>query len=347
METRMEITRLGYRELWILFTIEARGLGRGGMRVCLMIEGQEDVTWQNWCDLADACEASGVEGLFRSDHYLSVQGHRERGSLDAWTTLAGLAARTSRIRLGTMVSPATFRHPSMLAKSVVTVDHISGGRAELGLGAGWNEDEHRAYGFEFSTTAQRMEVLAEQLAIVHGSWTQDPFDYQGHHYTIEGLNALPKPVQKPHPNLIVGGSAGPLSARLAALWADEYNTVYADPEECTRRRSAVENAWESEGRDPKKLVFSLMTGFIVGRDQGDLIRRAERTMEASNETGDARQWLAGLGEEFVVGTPAQIVDKLGRFGAAGVDRIMLQHQLHSDVDMVGLLGEVFRQIDSN
>lgn len=315
------------------------------MRLCLMVEGQEDVTWQDWCDLAEACEASGLEGLFRSDHYLSVQGRTERGSLDAWATLAGLAARTNRIRLGTLVSPATFRHPSEVAKSVVTVDHISNGRVELGLGAGWYEDEHRAYGFEFPSTADRMEVLAEQLEIVHRSWTEDGFSFHGSHYVVENLNALPKPVQKPHPNLIVGGSAGRRSASLAARWADEYNTVSATPEECSRRRAIVAEAWEAEGRDGDQLVFSLMTGCIVAADHDELQRRARAIMEALGESGSPQRWLEGLSDEWVVGTVAQVIEKLNALEASGVGRVMLQHQLHTDTEMVHVLGsEVLNQV---
>jgi F420-dependent oxidoreductase-like protein len=309
------------------------------MRVCLMIEGQEGVTWANWCDLAQACEESGLEGLFRSDHYLSVQGRRERGSLDAWTTLAGLAARTDRIRLGTLVSPATFRHPSVIAKSAVTVDHISGGRVELGLGAGWLEDEHRSYGFDFPPTEVRMQVLAEQLEIVRRSWAEDNLDFRGRHYRIEALDALPKPVQRPHPNVIVGGSAGRRSAALSARWADEYNTVFADPGTCARRRTAVAEAWAAHGRDPEQLVFSVMTGCIVGSDDDDVRLRARRLMDAWGETGDPRSWLDGLGEEWLVGTVPEVVDRLGALSDAGVDRVMLQHQDHTDVDMVRLLGE--------
>ena len=185
------------------------------MRLCLMIEGQEGVTWDDWMALAAATEDSGLEGLFRSDHYLSIGGEG-RSSLDAWTTLAGLAVRTERIQLGTMVSPATFRHPAVLAKSVVTVDHISNGRAELGIGAGWYEDEHRACGFPFADTKTRMAVLEEQIEIVAKSWREGPFDLRGEHYTIEDLDALPKPVSKPRPNLIVGGSGGPRSIELCA-----------------------------------------------------------------------------------------------------------------------------------
>jgi F420-dependent oxidoreductase-like protein len=309
------------------------------MRVCLMIEGQEGVTWANWCDLAQACEESGLEGLFRSDHYLSVQGRRERGSLDAWTTLAGLAARTERIRLGTLVSPATFRHPSVIAKSVVTVDHISGGRVELGLGAGWLEDEHRSYGFDFPPTEVRMQVLAEQLEIVRRSWAEDNLDWRGRHYRIEALDALPKPLQRPHPNVIVGGSAGPRSAALSARWADEYNTVFSDPGTCARRRAAVAEAWAAHGRDPDRLVFSVMTGCIVGSDDDDVRLRARRLMDSWGETGDPQSWLDGLGEEWLVGTVAEVVDRLGALSDAGVDRVMLQHQDHTDVDMVRLLGQ--------
>jgi F420-dependent oxidoreductase-like protein len=308
------------------------------MRLCLMIEGQEDVTWQQWCDLAHACEDTGLEGLFRSDHYLSVGGRTERGSLDAWTTLAGLAARTERIRLGTMVSPTTFRHPSVLAKSVATVDHITGGRAELGIGAGWHEAEHRAYGFPFPETSVRMAVLEEQIEIVHRSWDDGPFDFDGSHFNITQLDALPKPVQRPHPNLIVGGSGNRRSAALAAAWADEYNTVFASPEECKRRRSRVADAWEAAGRDSDSLTFSLMTGCVVGATDSEVRARARAVMDKGGATGSEREWLAALREEWVVGTEAEAVDKLGALDEAGVDRVMLQHLAHEDTDMVHLLG---------
>src|SRR5437763_15147585 len=172
------------------------------MRLCLMIEGQEDVTWADWVALADACESSGVEALFRSDHYLSGGGKIGRGSHDAWTTLAAIAARTARIRLGTMVSPATFRHPSLLANAATTVDHVSGGRAELGLGAGWYELEHRSFGFPFPPLAERMQLLEQQLEIVTGLWTQDEYSFSGRHYTLEACQALPPPLQRPHPPAI-------------------------------------------------------------------------------------------------------------------------------------------------
>src|SRR3954471_2686634 len=200
------------------------------MRVALMIEGQEDVTWEDWVALADACERSGIEALFRSDHYVSVTGENARGSLDAWATINALAARTTTLRFGTMVSPTSFRHPSILAKAATTADHVSGGRIELGMGTGWSEIEHRAYGFPFLSMKERMDVLEEQLQIVHeGHWGEGGFSFTGEHYELVPPAPRPKPVQRPPPPLIMGGGAGPRAARLAARLADDDNTNFATP----------------------------------------------------------------------------------------------------------------------
>jgi alkanesulfonate monooxygenase SsuD/methylene tetrahydromethanopterin reductase-like flavin-dependent oxidoreductase (luciferase family) len=169
------------------------------MRVCLMVEGQESVSWDEWVAVARAAEAHELDGLFRSDHYVSVVNRFERSSLDAWITLAGLAAVTTTLRLGTLVSPATFRHPSVLAKSVVTVDHISGGRVELGIGAGWHEPEHTRLGFPFPPTRERIDTLAEQLEVIHRSWEEGPFSFEGEHYRLIEADPQPKPVQRPRP----------------------------------------------------------------------------------------------------------------------------------------------------
>jgi F420-dependent oxidoreductase-like protein len=309
------------------------------MRVCLMVEGQEGVSWDQWVALALAAEEAGLDALFRSDHYLSFSHPRERVVLDAWATIAGLAAVTERIRLGTLVSPATFRHPSNLAKAVVTADHISGGRVELGLGAGWNEAEHRAYGFPFPPTAVRMEMFAEQAEIIHRSWNDDVFDFKGKHYAIESLSALPKPANAPHPNLIVGGQGGPKSLAVAARWADEYNTNFANAETCRRRRARADEAWERAGRGEPP-VFSLMTGCVAGRDEDDLLRRATLIMGHAGGSGDPRAFLDGLPDVMVIGTVEQAVEKLRMIGGAGVDRVMMQMQAHDDVEMVHVLGEV-------
>src|SRR4051812_1258788 len=154
------------------------------MDLCLMIEGQEGVGWPEWGNLAEACESARIPALFRSDHQLNLDGVEARGSLDAWATIAALSARTSTLRFGTLVSPVTFRHPSQVAKEVVVADHVSGGRVELGLGAGWNEREHAAYGYPFPGLKVRMDMLEEQLAVVHGQWTEAPFSFAGDHYSL-------------------------------------------------------------------------------------------------------------------------------------------------------------------
>jgi F420-dependent oxidoreductase-like protein len=304
------------------------------MRVNLMIEGQEGVSWEEWIALARACEEGGLEGLFRSDHYQSVSDIAGRGSLDAWATLAGLAAVTERIRLGTMVSPATFRRPSVLARLVATADHISGGRVELGLGAGWNVREHEALGFPFPDLGERMELLEEQLEIVHRQWTEEEFSFEGRHYRLERCRAEPKPVQRPHPPLIMGGAAGPRAARLAAQWADEYNTTFATVEDCRERRARIVEACEQAGREP--IVFSLMTACVVGGDPREVLDRARRRLEASGHDGDP---IVLLGQEDkLVGTVEEVVARLQEYERAGVERVFLQHLDHADVEMVRLIG---------
>jgi len=306
------------------------------MQLCLMIEGQEGVTWPQWVALAKACEEHGVPALFRSDHYMNLDGkHPEWGSLDAWATLSALAAVTSTVRLGTLVSPATFRHPSQLAKVVATVDHVSGGRVEVGLGAGWHEREHEAYGFRFHETRIRMDVLEEQLQIVHGSWATEPFSFDGAHYKLDELRAEPKPVQRPHPPLIMGGLAGPRSAALAARFADEYNTAFASVDDARARKARVDEACERIGRD--SIPFSVMTGVLVGADQAELETRAARLGERLGATdGDAL--LRSPPSGWIVGTSEQAIEQLGALRDAGVSRVMCQQLLHDDLDAVALLG---------
>jgi F420-dependent oxidoreductase-like protein len=301
-----------------------------------MIEGQEDVTWPDWLALARACEEHGVEALFRSDHYLSVMGRGERGSLDAWATIAALAAVTSTVRLGTLVSPATFRHPSELAKVVVSADHASGGRVELGLGTGWLEAEHEAYGFPFPAMAERMAVLEEQLQVLAGAWSEGPFSFEGGHYTVRELDALPKPVQAPRPNLILGGRGGPRSVTLAARFADEYNSAHRTPAECAALRMALDSACRREGRDP--IPLSLMTTWVAGEDRAELVERAGRLAEWRGDDGGGEEFLRSVPESWLVGTVEELTAQLGELSSAGVERVMLQHLLHRDLDAVRLLG---------
>lgn len=308
------------------------------MDVCLMIEGQEDVTWEDWLALAAACEEHGVGTMFRSDHYLSVDDRRERGSLDAWATIAALGAVTETLRLGTMVSPATFRHPAVLAKMAVTADHVSGGRVEVGIGAGWWEREHELYGFELPPVGPRVDALEEQMQVVLGHWGEGPFTFEGEHFRAQDLDALPKPVQRPRPPLILGGKGGPRSLRLAARYADEYNTVMSTAAEIAAVRAGLDRACEAEGRDPATLPLSMMTGWLVGADAADLHDRSARLAEWKGTGGDGEAFLVEQRPSTIKGTVPEAIEQLRALEQAGLSRIMGQHLLHRDLEAVALMG---------
>ena len=302
-----------------------------------MIEGQEGVTWPQWRALAAACEEHGIPSLFRSDHYQNLDGrHPERGSLDAWGTIIALSALTTELRLGTMVTPTSFRHPSVLAKLVVTADHVSDGRIDIGLGAGWHQREHDAYGFPFLAAAERVDVLEEQLQILMGHWGQDEFSFTGEHYALVGLNAQPKPVQRPRPPLIMGGNAGPRSSALAARFADEYNTPFPSLEHIQRRKAAIDQACERAGREP--IPFSIMAGAILGADAGEVEQRARRVAEATGQ--DPGALLRDPPPGWIVGTLEQAAEQLAPIREAGVSRVMCNQYVEPEVEQVARIGEL-------
>jgi F420-dependent oxidoreductase-like protein len=305
------------------------------MRFCLMLEGQEGPTWDQWLRVAETAERAGFEALFSSDHYSEFE--PGGGSHDAWTILAGIAARTERLRVGTLVSPVTFRHPSVLAKVATTVDRISGGRVELGIGAGWFREEHVAHGFAFPPDRTRMEMFEEQLEIVHGLFTQDTFSFHGAHYTLERCRFAHKPVQRPHPPIIVGGKGGPRLARAIARFADEFNTVGGTPEDVERRYANVRHALERADRDPSEVTMSFMTWFFVGEDEDAVRERVARAhpREAADGTLDAM--IAELAKDNFVGTPEQVAERLSGYAAAGVERVMLNHSVFDDTESIELL----------
>ena len=253
--------------------------------------------------------------MFRSDHYLSLAGPRERVATDAWTLLAALAARTSRLRLGTLVSPVTFRHPAVLAKSAATVDHVSGGRVEVGMGAGWNVPEHEAFGFPFPETSERVRMLAEQVERVDGLLRDEPLT-----------------VQRPRPPLVIGGGARSGTTVPAARFADEYNTYGVDAAEAGKRRKRVAEACERVGRDPSTLPFSVMTPFLLD------LEHAQRFVERFPNAGPADEWFAELRRRGLAGSPDELVAGLREFEAVGVERVMLQHVVHDDLDVVATIG---------
>ena len=308
------------------------------MRVGLMIEGQEGVTWEQWCALADACEEHGVETLHRSDHYISQADEDANVAHDAWATIAALAARTTTLRFGTLVSPVTFRAPALLANAAATADHVSGGRIELGLGAGWMEREHRAFGFPFPETRVRVEMFAEQLEIVHRLWTEERVDFHGRHYTLEEAPALPKPVQQPHPAIVVGGSGGRGTAEPAARFADEYNTPFASPDEFAAIRTKVVRACERVGRDPATMRFSLMTGCVIGSTHAEALDRARLLYERRPRDDSFDAWLSSYTAAAIVGSVDEVAARLDEYERAGCEGVMLQHLAHADLEPVRLIG---------
>jgi F420-dependent oxidoreductase-like protein len=302
-----------------------------------MIEGQEGVTWEDWVRLARLTERHGLEGLFRSDHYTAII--RDRAdALDAWATLAGLAAVTERIRLGTMVSPATYRHPSVLARMAVTIDHISGGRVEVGMGSGWYEREHLENGFPFLDAKQRFELFAEQVEVVVRSWTEEAFDHEGQAYRLLGQTALPRPLQRPHPPLILGGSVRPKFAALAARFADEVDTLGAPDEELRARRQRLERACDEIGRDPATLGYSVMTACFLGDDRREAVGRIRRMFGLQSE-GEAEALLERRAGTWLAGAVEEVTARLDGLREAGVTRVFLQHLNHGDDEMVAMIGD--------
>jgi F420-dependent oxidoreductase-like protein len=308
------------------------------MRVCLMIEGQEGVGWDDWVRLAKLTEEKGLEGLFRSDHYTAIV-QPQAAALDAWTTLAGLAALTKRIRLGTLVSPATFRHPSVLARMAVTVDHISGGRLDVGMGAGWYEREHVGNGFPFLDARQRFDLFAEQVEVVVRSWTEDDFEHRGEAYELRDQTALPRPHQSPHPPLVLGGSAKRRFAALAARYASEVNTLGAQNAELEARKERLDTACVDAGRDPATLGFSVMTSCYLGVDEGAVLDRIRIFEAGRGRDSDPASLLAERRDRWLAGTVEQVAERIEELRAIGVTRVFLQHLNHGDDDMVGLIGD--------
>jgi F420-dependent oxidoreductase-like protein len=307
------------------------------MRVCLMIEGQEGVTWEDWLRLAGLAEERGFDGLFRSDHYTAIV-RAQADALDAWTTLAGLAALTERIRLGTLVSPATFRHPSVLARMAVTVDHISLGRVDVGMGSGWYEREHVAHGFLFPDGKRRFELFAEQVEIVVRSWTEEGFDHEGAAYELRDQTALPRPFQQPHPPLLLGGgNVRPRFAALAARYASEVNTLGAPNDELRARKERLDRACAETGRDPASLVFSVMTSCFVGEDETEALERVRAFLAVRGDDTDPAEVVAERRDRWLVGSVDEVAARIESLRDLGVSRVFLQHLNHGDDEMVELV----------
>jgi len=301
------------------------------MELRIFTEPQQGATYDQLLSVARTAEECGFGAFFRSDHYLSMgDGDGMPGPSDAWTTLAGLARDTEHIRLGTLLTAATFRLPGPLAISVATIDSMSGGRVELGLGAGWFEEEHTAYGVPFPSVAERFDRLEEQLAIITGLWETpigETFSFAGNHYQLADSPALPKPVQRPRPPVIVGGQGTRRTPQLAARFADEFNVPFDSLEVCARQYDLVDRACEAAGRDPGSILRSAALVVCCGTDESELARRARNIGREVDE----------LRANGAAGSPAEVTEKLLAYGNLGAKRVYLQVLDLDDLDHLRLI----------
>ena len=298
------------------------------MDLRIFVEPQQGSTYEDQLAGALLAERLGFNGYFRSDHFLAMAGDGGAGPTDSWITLAGLARETSTIRLGTLVSSATFRHPAILAISVAQVDAMSNGRVELGLGTGWFEAEHRAYGIPFP--ARRFGPFEEQLEVITGLWGTPPgerYSFEGEHYQLVDAPALPRPVQHPIP-LIIGGGGPSRTPAIAARFATEYNIGFVAEAPIAEKFAGVRRACEDVGRDPDSLVYSVALPTLVGSDENDYLRRA------SARDKDP----VAFRRDNIAGTPDEALERIARLKAIGADRVYLQTELVADLDLIEVLG---------
>ncbi|HET8616203.1 MAG TPA: LLM class F420-dependent oxidoreductase [Actinomycetales bacterium] len=302
------------------------------MDLRIFTEPQQGATYGDQLAVARRAEECGYSAFFRSDHYLSMGDVDPMpGPTDAWTTLAGLARETSSIRLGTLVTSATFRNPGVLAVQVAQVDEMSGGRVELGLGAGWYDAEHRAYGIPFPPVGERFDRLTEQLEVITGLWgtpVGERFDHDGRFYPVSDSPALPKPVQQRVP-VIIGGKGRRRTPQLAARFATEFNRAFDSAEDVARVYGYVREACGEIGRDPAELDWSAALVLCCGRDEAEVRRRAEAIGRDPDE----------LRRNGAAGTPGEVVDTIGRYADVGVQRLYLQVLDLHDLDHLDLVAE--------
>jgi alkanesulfonate monooxygenase SsuD/methylene tetrahydromethanopterin reductase-like flavin-dependent oxidoreductase (luciferase family) len=315
------------------------------MDIAIMLEGQEGLTYEQLLAVARRTEQLRLAGVYRSDHYSSVAHRTDLGSTDAWTTLGGLARETQRLHIGTLVSPATFRPPAVVAKMAATVSEMAGpapdgsSRVTLGMGTGWHDIEHTRHGFAFEDLDTRFRRLQEHLEVVTRLFdtSVQPFDYDGDFVTIR--QGIFTPVPSPRPRIAVGGRGLRRTPELAARFADELNGVFLSPTTCREQRAALSRACQRNGRDPSAVGYSLMTGCLIGATDSEFRDRAQRLLERQRDSRPVDQVLDQWAGTWVMGTPEQARDRLGELREAGVECVMLQHLLHDDLDMIDLIAE--------
>ncbi len=307
----------------------------------IMIEGQEDLTWERWHRVAERTEALGFESIWRSDHLIPDVSDDTSEASEAWISLATLADRTSRLRFGPLVTPITFRHPAVLAKMAACVDQLSNGRLEFGLGAGWHDGEHAAFGVPYPNMAERFERLEESLQLTIATWTEDNVNYNGKHYQLEDITSYPKPAQDPYPPIVVGGNGKKRTIPLAAKYGNEWNGTSQTPDEFKERRQLLRDLCQSYGRDPDSVRCSLMITLFTGRTDGELKSRIEKVAgimtKSPRMAGATPESLTEQGR--LVGTPSQVVEKLQQYEEAGCERFMLQLFDYDDMDVLDIIAE--------
>jgi F420-dependent oxidoreductase-like protein len=308
------------------------------MRFVLMIEAQQGLTYDEQLTIARRAEAAGFEGFFRSDHYASFPGPADNPTTDAWAVLAGLSRETSTIRLGVLVSPVTFRLPGNLAKLGATVQEMSGGRLEVGFGAGWNDVEHAGYGFPFPPIGERADRLEEALTIVRGLWEEpDGWSFDGRYYQV--ADALFRARPEPRPPIIVGGEGRPRSMRIAARFADEFNLTSSGPDLVASKLREFRGVLDAAGRDPDSIRRSAMVGVMIGADETEVQARGRDLRVALGlDPEGPSEWLDQRRARWIVGTPDEARAMVRRFTDAGVERLMLQNFLPRDLEMIDLIG---------
>lgn len=310
-----------------------------------MIEGQEGLTWERWFRIAERVESLGLDSLWRSDHFVSLMGHPERPALECWTSLTALAQQSRRIGFGPLVSPMTFRHPALLARMAAAVDGLADGRLVLGVGAGWNEGEHQMFGIPMPPVKERMDRLEEGIAVIKALWTGGPVDLDGRYYPLRRAVALPRPVQRPGPSLLVGGDGEIRLLRIVARYADEWNSHAPGPDAYRVKLARLEEHCKAVGRDPADIRRSWMGGVLIGRDERDLLdkgRWLQSFLAALAEVAPDDTPQALKRRSWLVGTPDQVASQLKAWSAAGVDRVMFQYYNLDDMDGLALLAEVNR-----
>ena len=319
------------------------------MRFALMIEAQQGLSYADQLAIVQRAEAAGFESFFRSDHYASFPGSTDQATTDAWAVLAGLSRETSKISLGALVSPVTFRHPGNFVKLVTTVDEMSGGRIEVGVGAGWNDADHKQHGLPFPDMKERADLMEDQLALLHGLWEEKAgWKFDGHQIKVRGGKLIPGPVQhddrpvgkngRRRPRILTGGDGSPRGFRLAARYADEFNLTGASPNVAREKGAELDAACAAAGRDARSLTRSAMVGTLIGRDRDEVARRADALLAEFGEEGKSGlDWLQSRRSRWIMGTPDEARAMVERYAEAGIERLMLQDFLPHDLEHIDLM----------